>query len=163
MEKLNFLGAGPRIARITIPYLAIAITLTILFPGIFKFGQAVKHPLFIAGIVFLAAGVVFYGITVSLLLKGLRNTKLITSGTYYLCRNPLYASIVLMIVPGIAFLMNSWLVLTTCIVGYLIFSRVIRTEYDEMEKFFGEAWNRYKNETPELFPFPFRKWFRSQE
>jgi hypothetical protein len=31
--------------------------------------------------------------------------------------------------------------------------------YCEMESFFGEAYLAYKKNTPEFFPFPFRKWF----
>ena len=34
MEKLTFLGIGPKIGRITLPYLAITIALTILFPAL---------------------------------------------------------------------------------------------------------------------------------
>jgi protein-S-isoprenylcysteine O-methyltransferase Ste14 len=65
MAKLSFYGAGPKIGRVALPYLAITITWGIISPRLF------------------------------------------TSGTYAFCRNPLYASIILLIIPGIALLSNS--------------------------------------------------------
>jgi len=38
MEKLTFFGVGPKIGRITLPYLVITILLTTFFPAIFTFG-----------------------------------------------------------------------------------------------------------------------------
>ncbi len=159
MEKLNFLGAGPKIGMVALPYLAAAIILSAFLPELFSFGQPAKSPLLIIGIIFLAVGLIFYAFTVRLLLGGLKNTKLVTSGPYSLCRNPLYVAILLFIIPAIAFLMNSWLVLTTIIPGYIAFKLVIKNEYAEMEKFFGEEWTKYKEKTPEFFPFPLKKWF----
>lgn len=57
--------------------------------------------------------------------------------------------------------MNSWLVLTTSIVAFTLFKIFIKSEYAEMEKFFGDDYRKYKAETPEFFSFPIKKWFRS--
>ncbi len=80
-----------------------------------------------------------------------------TTGTYSLCQNPLYASLILMIIPALSLLLNSWLILTSGIVGFIIFKRFIRQEYAELEKFFGDNYLKYKNQTPEFFPFPVKK------
>jgi len=45
-------------------------------------------------------------------------------------------------------------------VAFTLFKIYIKSEYAEMEKFFGEAYQKYSAETPELFPFPSKKWFR---
>ena len=153
MEKLNFLGVGPRIAGFLLPYLAVMIVLNSLFPELFTFGPGAKSVLLIVGIVWLAVGLISYVITARLLLEGLRNTKLITRGTFALCRNPLYATLILMIFPGLALVLNSWLVLTTSVIGYVVFKAFIKSEYDEMQKFFGEAWQEYERKTSEFFPF----------
>ncbi len=76
-----------------------------------------------------------------------------------LCCNPLYASFLLLIIPGISLMMNSWLIMTTSIAGYIVFKIVIRSEYTEMEKFFGDEYIKYRKSTPEFFPFPVKKWF----
>jgi protein-S-isoprenylcysteine O-methyltransferase Ste14 len=92
-----------------------------------------------------------------MLLKGLKETRLMTAGTYSLCQNPLYASLILMIIPALSILLNSWLIVTSSIVGYIVFKRFIYREYSELEGFFGQEYLQYKNSTPEFFPFPVRK------
>ncbi|NCA75106.1 MAG: hypothetical protein EOM90_02115 [Alphaproteobacteria bacterium] len=44
-----------------------------------------------------------------------------TTGPYHYCRNPLYATIILLVIPGLALVVNSWLVLTASLVGYIAF------------------------------------------
>ena len=154
MKKLNYLGIGPKIAIIALPYLAVSIALTILFPGIFTFGPNVRIPFLVAGLILLVPGLVFYGMTAKSLINGLRSTKLITSGTYRYCQNPLYAVLILMIFPAVGMIGNSWIIITTSIIAYFVFKHSIRKEYEEMESFFGDEYRRYKEVTPEFFPFP---------
>jgi protein-S-isoprenylcysteine O-methyltransferase Ste14 len=157
MGKLSFLGIGPKIGRIAIPYLVVTILLSIYYSELFVYSHQFSGTIFIIGIGLMAAGLVFYIITVRLLLTGLRQTKLVTSGTYYLCQNPLYAGLILMIIPALSLLLNSWLVLTTSVVAYIVFRMLIKSEYLEMELFFGDEYVNYRNATPEFLPFPVRK------
>jgi len=160
MGKLNFLGIGPRIALVLLPWLALTIILSVLYEGYFSYVSGNSKFLTVSGIVLLGLGLIFYVSTVRLLLNGLKNTKLITKGAYSLCQNPLYSSIILLIIPSVSLLINSWLVLTSSIAGYAIFKICIKKEYFELEKFFGEEYINYKNQTPEFFPIPIKKWFR---
>jgi protein-S-isoprenylcysteine O-methyltransferase Ste14 len=160
MEKLNFYGAGPKIGIVAFPWLAATIALTLIFKNAFAYSDPENKNLYYAGLVLLILGLAFYFSTVPLLLKGLKETKLVSKGAYYLCCNPLYASMILLMIPGISLMMNSWLVLTTSITGYIAFKVVIKKEYEEMEKFFGEEYIKYRAITPEFFPFPVKKWFR---
>lgn len=153
MKKLNFFGAGPKIGRIVLPYLAIAIVLTILFPSVFKFGEGVKIYLMVIGMIFLGIGLVLYGLTARSLLRGIKETRLVTTGMYRYSQNPLYALIMLVLFPGIGLMMNSWLVLTTPVLGFICFRKFIAQEYNEMTDVFGEEYQRYKERTPEFFPF----------
>lgn len=158
MNKLNALGIGPKIGMIAIPYLIVAIVLTHFYGNIFSIGGMIREPLFWAGVVLLVIGVVFYLVTVRLLLKGIKTTALMTTGTYYLCQNPLYSCMILMLVPGISLVIHSWLCLTTAVVAYILFKINIRSEYREMESVFGDEYLAYKARTPEIIPFPVRKW-----
>jgi protein-S-isoprenylcysteine O-methyltransferase Ste14 len=160
MTKLNFFGVGPKIGRITLPWLAFTIILSLIKKDLFTFTEGEGRGLRLAGYILLGIGLVFYFTTVRLLLKGLKETKLVTTGGFFLCQSPLYASILLLIIPAVSFLMNSWLVLTTSFIGYFVFKNCIKDEYTELEKFFGESYQKYKRETPEFFPFPFKKIFR---
>ena len=159
MKKLNALGIGPKIGIVAIPWFIVTLLLSIYYKETFYVGETLHRPLTIIGIVLLAIGVIFYAITVRLLLKGIKTTTLQTGGTYYLCQNPLYTCMILMIVPGIALWVNSWLMLTTSIVAYIMFRINIKSEYNEMESFFGEKYLEYKKNTPEFWPFPWKKWF----
>jgi protein-S-isoprenylcysteine O-methyltransferase Ste14 len=161
MKKLNFMGIGPKIGSIVLPWLAVAIFLTLKFKGPFTYFAEKNKILFFIGLVLVISGSLMYLLTAPALLKGLKETRLVTTGTYYLCCNPLYSSLLLIIIPGISFMMNSWLVVTTSIVGYILFRIFIKSEYAEMEKFFGDDFIRYRAETPEFIPLPVKKWFRS--
>jgi protein-S-isoprenylcysteine O-methyltransferase Ste14 len=152
MKKLNFLGIGPKIAVVLLPWLTGTIILSSLKPGIFAYTQGNKTILLITGTALMASGLVFYVSTVRLLLKGLRETRLVKEGPFKICQNPLYSSIILCIIPALSLLLNSWLVLTSSITGYIIFRIFIKNEYKELEKFFGEEYIRYKNSTPEFIP-----------
>jgi protein-S-isoprenylcysteine O-methyltransferase Ste14 len=162
MNKLNFLGIGPKIGVIALLWLVVTVLFSLKFTSSFSYFAAGNKILFFSGLVFVITGSIMYFLTIPSLLKGLKETKLVTTGTYYLCCNPLYASILLFIVPGISLLMNSWPVLTTSIVAYISFKFFIKSEVAEMEKFFGDDYRKYRSETPEFFPFPIKKWFRSR-
>jgi protein-S-isoprenylcysteine O-methyltransferase Ste14 len=157
MKRMSFMGIGPKVGVIVLPWLAVAIFLAIKFKASFAYSADVHRILFFFGLSLVVAGSLLYFLTVPSMLKGLINTRLITTGTYYLCCNPLYASIILFIIPGVSLMMNSWLVLTTSIVGYVLLKVFIKSEYEEMEKLFGDDYRKYRNETPEFFPFPVKK------
>ena len=131
------------------------------FKSSFAYLENDSRILFFVGIAFLSIGALLYLFTLPALLKGLKETKLVTTGTFYLCCNPLYSSLILFIIPGVSFMMNSWLVLTTSIIGFTLLKIFIRSEYMEMEKFFGSEFRKYRAETPEFLPFPVRKWFKA--
>jgi protein-S-isoprenylcysteine O-methyltransferase Ste14 len=161
MAKLNFMGIGPKIGMVVFPWLIISILLTVFYRNIFSINFISYSVLMDIGIILLVIGAIFYLVTVRFLVTGLKNTQLQKDGTYFLCQNPLYSSFILMIIPGLALVMNSWLILTTSIVGYIIFKTCIKSEYAEMESFFGNDYHEYRNNTPEFFPFPWKKWFKS--
>jgi protein-S-isoprenylcysteine O-methyltransferase Ste14 len=160
MKKLNYLGIGPKIGGPSIPLLAVLIFVSLKFKSIFTISSGDSKVILWLGIFLICSGLVLYFLTLPLLLKGLKETKLITYGAYYLCRNPLYAAFIIFLVPGIALALNSWLLLITPVLAYILFKISIKSEYKEMEEFFGDEYIKYKSVTPELFPFPFKKWFR---
>jgi protein-S-isoprenylcysteine O-methyltransferase Ste14 len=157
MEKLSFLGIGPKIARVAIPWLVIAIALTLLFPSVFTFGKTSQQPLLIAGAVLLAIALVFYIATLTVMVPGIRNTRLVTGGVYRLCQNPLYAALLLFLIPGLGLMMNSWIIPTASILGSLAFRKFIHEEEDLLEHLFGDEYRQYRDKTSLFFPNPFFK------
>lgn len=163
MNKLNFFGIGPKLGSFVVPWLALTIFFSLKFKSTFTYLENKSATLFIMGIAFVFIGSLLYVFTIPALMKGLKETRLVTTGTFYLCCNPLYSSILFFILPGISLLMNSWLVLTTSVSGFILLKIFIRSEYAEMEKFFGDEYRKYRTRTPEFFPFPVRKLFRATQ
>jgi protein-S-isoprenylcysteine O-methyltransferase Ste14 len=153
MKRLNAMGTGPRIAIVLLPWLALTIFLSVFYRPLFNLTSGKNNYITLAGYLFLITGLVFYLATVRFLLKGLKETRLMTGGPYAVCQNPLYSSLILFIVPAVSLLVNSWLILTSCPVGYILFKLSIKTEYAELEKFFGQEYHDYRQRTPEFFPF----------
>jgi protein-S-isoprenylcysteine O-methyltransferase Ste14 len=153
MKRLNAMGTGPRIAIVLLPWLALTIFLSVFYRPLFNLTSGKNTYITLAGYLFLITGLVFYLATVRFLLKGLKETRLMTGGPYAVCQNPLYSSLILFIVPAVSLLVNSWLILTSCPVGYILFKLSIKTEYAELEKFFGQEYHDYRQRTPEFFPF----------
>lgn len=162
MNRLNSMGIGPKIGGIILPWLAVAIFLTLRYKNSFTYFKDGSKFLFFFGLALVIIGSIMYFLTAPALLKGLKETKLITTGTYYFCCNPLYSSIILFIIPGISFMMNSWLILTTTVIGFPLCKIFIKSEYLEMERFFGDDFRKYRANTPEFLPFPVKKWFKAE-
>lgn len=159
MKKLDFYGIGPKIGRVLIPWLALSIVLSCITDN-FKFNAERWTGLTMAGTILLVFGLIFYFTSVKLLLNGLKEGKLVTKGTFSLCQNPLYMAFILFLIPALALLLNSWLVLTSSLVGFVLMKVYVIKEYQMLEEFFGNEYLKYKNETPEFIPLPVKKWFR---
>jgi len=157
MNKLNFLGVGPKIGRILLPWLGLTIIIS-CFSSRFVFDSEANSNLLNSGIVLLIFGLFLYFSTVRVLLKGLKEGRLVTNWTFYFCQNPLYIVIIFLIFPAISLMLNSWLILSSCLVGYVLLKIYLKKEYETLEMYFGEVYLKYKRETPEFFPFPVKKW-----
>jgi protein-S-isoprenylcysteine O-methyltransferase Ste14 len=68
----------------------------------------------------------------------------------------LAVAVLLFIIPALSLLLNSWLVLASNVVGYIVLKIFIGHEYLELEKFFGEEYLKYKSKTREFFPLPIK-------
>jgi protein-S-isoprenylcysteine O-methyltransferase Ste14 len=156
MNRLSTLGIGPKIATFLLPWLLVSIVLTRTIKNIFGYTCENANVLLIPGTLLMVGGLIFYIASAIILLKGLKETRLMTKGPYSICQNPLYASLIMVIIPALSLILNSWLVLTCSPVGYILFKLFIKDEYIELEKFFGEDYLKYKRETPEFFPLPYR-------
>jgi len=156
-SKQQFYGIGPKLAWVMLPLLAITITLSLMHKGSFAFSNDPNISLPVSGLILLVSGFVIYFTTLPHLLRGIRESRLVTDGAFRLSVNPLYASIIVLMLPGISLIMNSWLILTVSVVSYAGFRFWIIAESREMEKIFGDSYIRYRKETPEFFPFSLSK------
>lgn len=161
MKKMDFFGVGPKIGIALIPWWAVTILLSCI-TNWFTFTPESSTGLMLGGAILLLFGLLFYFYSVRLLLNGLKEGKLVTHGTFYLCQNPLYISFVLFFIPATALLLNSWLVLTSSLVGLILVKVYVSNEYQVLEEIFGDEYRRYKAETPEFIPLPLKKWLKKK-
>ena len=152
MKKANSIfGIGPSLATLTIIYFVAAGIVDYLYQPLFK-ATAVDAALFyVIGWPLLLVGLVYWFISVRAIVRVFKTGKLCTTGVFGVCRHPLYASFVVFIVPGIALLFHSYLMLSVPIFMYIVFRLEIRREERELTAVFGRAYENYKKRTNALF------------
>lgn len=151
-KKLTFLGASPIIFGITILF-AIPILITNYFlKSIFEIYFIPYNNLVIVAILLLCIGIPLYIVTLKVLKAAFKKQELITNGIFSICRNPLFAVVIFLLLPGIILFFNSWLLLSIPLFMYFIFKIFINREEYIMEKEFGQEYIKYKNNTSAIFP-----------
>ena len=80
--------------------------------------------------------------------------QLATSGVFALCRHPVYAARIVLIVPGAMLLTRSWPLMITPLVAYAAFKLLIHEEEDYLRRRFGPAYLEYRKTVNELIPLP---------
>lgn len=149
-QQNTIFGVGPKLIAATAAYFVLALWLDRLagLPPI----AADPLRLYGAGAVLLAAGGVLWFAAVRTILMMYKLGRLYRQGLYAHCRHPLYAAFILLIVPGICLLANSWPALTVPPFMYLAFRRLIREEENGLIAAFGEEYEQYKKEVNALIP-----------
>jgi len=92
LKKLNALGIGPKIAIVLFPWLAATLVFNSKNKPLFNYTPECSQILLVSGIILMLVGLIFYISTVRMLLKGLKETKLMTIGSYGFCQHLLYVS-----------------------------------------------------------------------
>ncbi|HWQ84402.1 MAG TPA: methyltransferase [Anaerolineales bacterium] len=149
---LNIVGQGGKIILFTLPALAAAILAQLYIPR-FAALPAWLGLLKPAGYLLLAPGLLLWGAAVIQLLTGFSRGSLVTTGAYGVVRNPIYASVIWFILPGVALLTLSWvyLVPAACLyLGVLIF---IGVEERQLLQVFGSQYQVYLTRVDRLIPF----------
>jgi len=156
-EKMSLWGAGPRIGRWTFFYLAAAVAASILWPSRFSIPFVPRAYLTVVGLALLLSAVPLYVLTVRAVARAHREDRLVTTGPYAVCRHPLYALWILLIVPAVAAFLASWLVLTGSVFMYVVTRIETRHEEADLEQRFGKAYREYKRRVNAVLPTVWRR------
>lgn len=156
-KKMSLWGVGPRIGRWTFFYLAAAVAATLVWPSVFSIGFVPRGYLAAAGGALLLIAAPLYVITVRAVARAHCEDRLVTTGPYAVCRHPLYALWILLIVPAVAAFLASWLVLTASAFMYVVTRITTRHEEAYLEQRFGEAYRQYKRRVNAVLPAPRRR------
>jgi len=142
MKLKALMGAGDFIIGCTLPFAAAGIVLNIVFPGVFTMYLGIAG--LIAGLAFLAAGLPLWLAAAIQILVWVPKNKLITTGPFALVLHPIYTFFGLLVIPGISFVLDTWVGFAIGIVLY-VFSRIFSgREEKELGKTFGPEYDAYR-------------------
>jgi protein-S-isoprenylcysteine O-methyltransferase Ste14 len=149
---MNIFGQGIRIMLFTAPAAVVAVAAHLLAPDRVRIALpgSVLTP---AGAALIGLGALFWLTAVVQLLVGFPQGKLVSSGAYGVCRNPIYSSFALFILPGISLASGTWVYLLVGAVlclGVVIF---IPREESDLRRVFGDEYRRYTARVHRIIPF----------
>lgn len=140
---MNIAGSAPLIAAPTLVYLIITAIISAGAKPLFAITEKHYWILIVVGIVLMLIGILMVISCGRKLLKSFNKGLLMTDGLYKIFRNPMYAAYLLFVIPGLCLFFNSWLVLTTVLLNYILFSIFIKREHKYLEEKFGAEYESY--------------------
>jgi len=151
---MTLFGCGPKLAILCLPYIILSVFVMFMYPEFFnlKFLDILYAK--VAGFIWLGIGIIFWIYSAVYFLKYFKPGELITKGPFGLCRNPIYSSIIIFIIPSLALIFHSGLTFSISIVLYIGFKISIHGETNVLKRIFGEEYEKYEKSVNEIFPFP---------
>jgi protein-S-isoprenylcysteine O-methyltransferase Ste14 len=149
---MNIAGQGPKVMLFTLPFAILAVILhwygghAAMLPFSLAFAQTI-------GIIFLILGGVQWLTAIAQLLHGFPKGKLVTTGAYGICRNPIYSSFIVFILPAISLLTWTWVYLAVALVMWVGVVIFIRKEEEDLYRIFGIEYAQYKARVGRIIPF----------
>ena len=137
-----------------VPWLAAAIGLRLWAP------QSAALPLLspsvrlALGATLLSLGLVFWAWSAIYFIRHFFAGGLLTSGPFAWCRNPIYASFIVLLIPAAALLADAWPLLAADVVLYVIFRLFIGEEDRMLAERFDGAYRAYRRRVGEIVPVP---------
>jgi len=150
-KKMSVMGVGHKAGTIVGGYLALAVVLSNRFYPLFRLTGAADGPLFTAGIALALVGFSLNLVAAGQMLRAHKSDTLATTGLYRIFLYPMYFFQVCLTIPGVALLFNSWLVLTTVLVGIAAVKLFVPEENHYLENRYGDAYQAYRRQV--LFRF----------
>ena len=160
-KSMTLFGCGPKLALLCLPYIILSLIVMYKYPEFLDLKFLNSPYVKVLGFVWLGLGITFWIYSAIFFLKYFKPGKLITQGPFALCRNPIYSSIIIFIIPSLALVFHSGLILSVSLVLYLGFKISIHGETNMLRRIFGEEYEIYERFVNEIIPFP-RYLFRRQ-
>jgi len=158
---MTLAGVGVRMVIYLIPFIGFfGFLYVFLYPAF----QIPINPILtiILGTILIVIGFMIYIKSMRIIIKLFKQPviELITKGVFGHIRHPLYSSWILFITPGVACILNSWILFFIAVAYYIIFKILIKEEEDNCIEEFGDDYIHYKEHVNAIFP-KLRKYRRS--
>lgn len=152
--EMTLFGCGPRLALLCLPYVILSLIVMYKYPGFGDLKFLDSSFIKVLGFIWLVIGFTFWICSAIYFFKNFKPGKLLTKGPFALCRNPIYSSVIVFIIPAVAIISHSGLILSISLVLYLGFRISIHGETNVLQRTFGEEFEIYKKSVNEIIPFP---------
>jgi protein-S-isoprenylcysteine O-methyltransferase Ste14 len=149
---LTIVGQGGKIILFSLPFIFGAIAMHNYFPeiAVLKIQSFLFAPL---AYIFMVCGILLWGTAMFQLLTAFSKNVLVTSGAYGIVRNPIYASVILLIMPSVFFLTLAWPYLIVSIAMFVGVTIFIKNEEEKLKIAFGKDYVQYLKRVDRLIPF----------
>ncbi len=152
--SMTYGGIGPRLALLCLPYIILSLIVMYRYPAFLDLKFLDFPYVKVLGFNWLGLGIIFWISSAIVFLKYFKTGKLIIRGPFALCRNPIYSSIIVFIIPSLALIFHSGLLFSIALVLYIGFKISIHGENRLLKRTFGEEYELYEKSVNEIFPFP---------
>ncbi len=151
-SPMTLFGCGPKMALISLPYIILALAVMYTYPKFLDLKFLDLPAVKFAGFAWMSAGLIFWMYSAVFFLKNFKPGKLLVHGPFGFCRNPIYSSIIVFIIPSLAMIFHSGLILSISFVLYLGFRISIHGETIVLRRIFGEEYDIYEKSVNEIIP-----------
>jgi protein-S-isoprenylcysteine O-methyltransferase Ste14 len=142
MKIRTLTGAGDLIMGATLPFAVVGIILNALYPEMFRTNMGLMG--IILGSIFLIVGVPIWLTSVFQILVHVPRGELITTGAFVIVTHPLYSSVAWLVIPGIGFVLDTWIGFVIGIVLY-VFARLFSVKEErKLEEAFPTEYRAYR-------------------
>ncbi len=144
VKNMSVMGVGGKIALVLLLALAVTAGASYWVSPLFRLTEN-YYQLLIAGLAMMALGFTLNLIAAFGMLSAYRKGSLATDGLYSIFLHPMYALQILITVPGLLLLFNSWLVLMSIIPAFIAYKIFAREEERYLEANFDDQYKSYRN------------------
>jgi protein-S-isoprenylcysteine O-methyltransferase Ste14 len=141
---MTLFGCGPKLAILCLPYVILSLTVMYKYPEFLDLRFLDLTFARVSGFIWLGTGVTYWMFSAIFFLKYFKPGTLIIKGPFALCRNPIYSSIIVFIVPSLGLIFHSGLIFTISLVLYIGFKISIHGETNVLRRIFGEEYETYE-------------------
>lgn len=137
-------GVGPQIMAPAAIVFIVGLIVSYVYRPTFDMTFVPREITLALGALLFIVGILIWLPAVAYFLPAYRKGEMATGGPYALMLNPIYSSWMVFVFPGIALLLNWWLLLATPVVMYAAFRIFIKKEDDFMRQKFGRRYEEYR-------------------
>ncbi len=149
-KKMSLMGVAGKILVVLIISLTVTLSINFLFKPMFRITEN-YHQLIIIAVVMAVAGFTLNLMAAFGMLSAYKKGQLATGGLYSIFLNPMYTFQILVTVPGLLLLFNSWSVMMTVIPVFIAFKVFVKEEEKYLQEKFGNQYKYYRENV--LFKF----------